>query len=232
MSFNGFPKECVDFYKGLAKNNDKVWFDKHKSDYENYVLNPARDYVVELGKYLHKIAPGVHADPRINKSLFKIYRDARFSHDKRPFKTNLGIWFWEGEGKRFDYSGFYFHIEPPNMMFAAGIHIFDSARLKFFRDQVVHKTHGASLVKAIRKVEKAGYQVGGKHYEKTPRGYDTEHKNAEYLLYNGIQGHYNLKIPEEFYKPEFIEYSFRIFKALSPIHHWLVDMTNRAAIAD
>jgi uncharacterized protein (TIGR02453 family) len=227
MPFTGFPKECVQFYKRLVKNNNKTWFDNHKADYENYVLNPARDFVVEMGKHLKKISLGIHADPRVNKSLFRIYRDARFSHDKRPFKTNLGIWFWEGEGKRFDFSGFYFHLEPPNIMLAAGIHIFEPARLKTFRDSVVHEIHGPMLVKAIKQVEKAGYQIGYKGFKKTPRGYDKDHPYAEYLLFNGLHGFHETKIPPQFYTDELIDYSIAIYKAMAPIHKWLVTMTNR-----
>ncbi len=229
MSFDGFPKQCVKFYKELAKNNSKTWFDKHRNDYDNFVLNPARDFVSEMGNHLQKISPGIHADPRVNKSLFKIFRDVRFSKDKRPLKTNLGIWFWQGEGKRFDYSGFYFHMEPPNLMLAGGIHIFDSSRQKFFRDQVVHETHGPAMIKAIKRVEKAGYQVGGKHYKKIPASYDNNHKNAEYLLYNGLFASHTLKIPSEFYSTDLVKLAFKAYKAMNPVHQWLVEMTERAS---
>jgi len=229
MPFTGFPKECVEFYQALKKNNNKPWFDRHKNDYEKYVLEPSRDYVVELGKLLKQISPGLHADPRVNKSLFKIYRDTRFSNDKIPFKTNLGIWFWEGEGKRFDYSGFYFHLDPPNIMLAAGIHVFSPDRLKAFRDSVVHEIHGPRMIKAIKQVEKAGHLISGKHYKKIPRGYDRDHRYADYLLFDSLNSYRESKIPPEFYKPEFIQYSFKIFKGMAPIHHWLVSLTERHA---
>jgi uncharacterized protein (TIGR02453 family) len=227
MPFTGFPRECVEFYKGLKKNNNKTWFDNHKNDYEYFVLTPSRDYVEAMGKLMKQISPGIHADPRVNKSLFRIYRDTRFSNDKTPFKTNLGIWFWEGEGKRFDYSGFYMHLEPPYLMLAAGIHIFDPHRLKAYRDSVVHEIHGPKLIKAIRQVERAGCDIGGSHYKKTPRGYDADHKYAEYLLFNGLHGFYEIKIPPQFYGPEFVDYSFKVFRAMAPIHKWLMELTDR-----
>ncbi|MCP4581415.1 MAG: DUF2461 domain-containing protein [candidate division Zixibacteria bacterium] len=228
-AFTGFPKESISFLKALKKNNDKIWFEKHKSEYEDYVQNPARDYVTAMGPYLKKLSPGIHADPRVNKSLFKVYRDIRFSKDKRPFKTNLGIWFWQGEGKRFDYSGFYFHLDPPTFMLAAGIHVFDSSRLKTYRESVVHQTHGPALVKAIRQIEKSGFKTGGHHYKKTPRGYDSDHKRAEYLLFNGLNAYQESKVPKEFFSEDLIDYSFRIFKGMSPIHKWLVKLTERTA---
>lgn len=228
MPFTGFPKECVEFYRALEKNNSTTWFNNHKNDYEQYVLTPSRDYVVAMGEKLRKISPAIHADPRVNKSLFRIYRDVRFSNDKLPLKTNLGIWFWEGEGKRFDYSGYYFHLEPPTIFFAAGIHIFDPHRLKVFRDAVVHEIHGPNLIKAIKSVEKAGLKINGEHYKKTPRGYDKDYKYAKYLLFNGLHAYHEIKIPPEFYNQKLIDFSFGYFKAMAPIHKWLVAITESA----
>ena len=77
--FTGFPKETLQFFTDLAANNNKPWFDAHKPDYQNYVLAPARGLVVALGARLQDLSPNVVADPRVNKSNFRIYRDIRFS---------------------------------------------------------------------------------------------------------------------------------------------------------
>ena len=81
-NFRGFPKECVQFFTELEKNNNKHWFETHRKDYEEYVLNPARQFVLTMGERLKKISPGIVADPRIDKSIFRIYRDTRFSKNK------------------------------------------------------------------------------------------------------------------------------------------------------
>ena len=104
--FKGFPEECVEFYRDLSKNNNKVWFKEHKNDFEEYVIKPARDFVFEMGERLQIIAPGINADSRFNRSLFRINRDIRFSRDKTPYKTHLAVWFWGGSGKRMESSGF------------------------------------------------------------------------------------------------------------------------------
>ena len=69
--FSGFSKELSKFFQNLKKNNTKQWFEKHRNDYEEFVLDPARDFVVEMGNRLRKIAPGINAIPKINQSLFK-----------------------------------------------------------------------------------------------------------------------------------------------------------------
>ena len=107
--FSGFPREYFSFFNQLKKNNSKEWFEKHRGDYDEFVLHPAREFVIEMGKKLRKIAPGVNAIPKVNQSLFKINRDVRFSKDKSPYKTYMGIWLWEGDRKRMECSGFYLH---------------------------------------------------------------------------------------------------------------------------
>ena len=228
MPFPGFPKGCVEFLQKLKKNNRKAWFEKHKEDYENYVLNPARDFVVAMGERLPAISPDIHADPRVNKSLFKIYRDVRFSKDKTPFKTNLGIWFWESEGPRFGHSGFYFHVEPTEFMLAAGVYMFDKALLYKYRQAVVHKIHGPAMVRAIAKVKSAGpYEIGGEHYSQVPRGFDPDHKLTEYLKYNALYAMRSSALPKSLFTPRIVDITFKAFKDMAPLHRWLVDMINR-----
>ncbi|UCC80371.1 MAG: DUF2461 domain-containing protein [Candidatus Zixiibacteriota bacterium] len=226
--FTGFPKECIEFFKGLEKHNDKRWFEKHKEEYEEYVQTPSRFFVVDLGRKLEKIAPNVIADPRVNRSLFKIHRDTRFSPDKRPFKTNLGIWLWEGERKRMECSGFYFHYEGSEMFLGTGLYMFPREHLAEYRDSVVHDKYGAALVKAIKTITRdKRYKIGGKSYKKVPRGYDTEHPNAEWLLYGGIHASITMKIPKEFYSAKLIDFCYEHFKAMQPLHKWVAAMVER-----
>ena len=228
--FTGFPKELIKFYQNLAKNNSKQWFEKHRNEYEEFVLDPARDFVVEMGNRLRKIAPGINAIPKINQSMFKINRDVRFSKDKSPYKTNMGIWFWEGRGKRMECSGFYFHFEEQRLLLGTGFYMFDKNRLTLFRDAVVDKKRGSELVKAVKKVTGKGYTVGGKHYKRIPSGYDVDHPNAEFLLYNGLHAMVEDKIPEAFYSKALVDYAFSHYQNMLPLHRWLmkiIDFTSK-----
>jgi uncharacterized protein (TIGR02453 family) len=226
--FSGFSRESVKFFRDLTDNNNKSWFADHKMDYENHVLSPARDFVFEMGKRLEKIAPKIQANPKVDKSIFRIYRDTRFSKDKSPYKTHLGIFLWEGDRPKLECSGFYFHLEPPELMLGVGIYCFSKTLLPVYRDSVVHSKHGPVLVKAIKEVsDKGNYALGGKHYKKTPRGYDPEHKNAELLLYNGFWASSSGKIPKELHSAKILDYCFQRFQDMSPVHKWLVAMTKR-----
>jgi len=226
FNFSGFPKAGVQFLNDLAKNNDKVWFNINKETYTTHLLQPAQAFVVAMGKKLEKIAPDIHADPRTDKSIFRIYRDTRFSADKSPFKTHLGIFLWEGDLPKMESSGFYFHLEPPKLLLGCGNYMFSKPLLKTYREAVVDKKSGPALMAAIKAVSRKG-NLGGKHYKQIPRGFDADHPNAEYLLYNGLHCMTETKIPDELYSESLVDYCFKWYKEMAPLHRWLVEMTKR-----
>ncbi len=225
--FNGFPKDCVEFYSELTRNNDKIWFEKNREWFDESVMAPAREFVAVMGQRLKTIAPEVNADPRVNKSLFKIHRDTRFSPDKTPFKTHLGIMFWEGVRKRMECSCFYFHLEPPDLMVGCGIYMFPKPHLAEYRDSVVHPKHGSRLVKAILEAKQSGFDIGGMHYKKTPRGFDPEHEYSAYLLHNGLTVGTRSAIPNALSSSKILDFCFERFEKMAPVHRWLVELTER-----
>ncbi|MFC1724922.1 DUF2461 domain-containing protein [candidate division KSB1 bacterium] len=227
-AFKGFPREIVNFFQELSANNSKVWFNEHKDEYENYVLTPSQEFVVAIADLLKPIAQEINGDPRINKSIFRIYRDTRFSKDKTPYKTHLGIYFWEGYRKKMENPGYYFHLEPSQLGLHAGMHILEKQYLQEYRDSVVHPKHGAGLDKAVKKVLAAGiYEVAGAKYKRTPKGYDPEHKYSNYLLNKGMFASFRTEIPEEIFTDKCVDYCFDKFKGMSPIQHWIVNMMKR-----
>ncbi len=228
IPFNGFPKQSLSFFKDLAKNNTKMWFDQHKETYEQQVLGPARDFILAMGGRLKKIAPGVQADPRVNKSLFRLNRDIRFSHDKTPYKTHLGLWFWEGSRPRMECSGFYFHLEPAKLMLGVGLYCFPKDMLEAYRQSVVHPLYGPALSKVINGIKKTeGYYYGGQHFKKTPHGYDPNHPNAEFLLYNGLYAGIERPVPSELFSAGLGDLCFEHYKKMLPLHRWLLALTER-----
>jgi len=227
-SFTGFPQKGLTFFKELAENNNKLWFDEHRDDYEHYVLGPARDFIVALGDRLKTIAPGIQADPRVNKTLFRINRDIRFSHDKTPYKTHLALWFWEGTRPRMECSGFYFHLEASKLLLGTGLYCFPKNMVEPFRQSVVHPREGKALTLALSKVKgKGDYPIGGQHFKKIPFGYDPKHHLAEFLLYNGLHAAVDCPIPPEVFSAGLVDFCFGHFRNMLPLHRWLLDVTQR-----
>lgn len=227
--FQGFSKQTVKFFQDLARNNNKAWFEEHRPVYETQVLEPCREFVLDLGRLLGTLSRGVQADPRVNKSLFRIHRDTRFSRDKTPYKEHMGLWWWEGPGGRMDCPGFYFQLQPPQVMLAVGMHCLPRRLLPPFRDAVAHARYGPALAKAVRQVSQAGYQVGGEHYQRVPRGFDPQHPNAGLLKFNGLYAYVESKIPPQFYTAELPDWCLPHYRAMLPIHKWLLALVRREA---
>jgi uncharacterized protein (TIGR02453 family) len=227
-AFQGFSKETVRFFNDLKKNNTKKWFESHKKDYEAFVMEPARAFVLAMGERLRPHVPEIVAVPKINKSLFRINRDTRFSPDKSPYKTNMGIFFWEGSRPRMECPGFYFHLEPPIILLGVGLYMFPKYLFDTYRNSVVHAKHGGELAAIVAKIgKKSGYIIGGGHYKRVPAGFDPAHPNAALLLHNGLHAGVESPIPEDFYSAKLVDYCWKKFQPLLPLHSWLVAMTRR-----
>jgi uncharacterized protein (TIGR02453 family) len=225
--FTGFSPTVLDFYRDLSRNNDREWFEAHKHIYKDEVIPQAQRFVVAMGDRLRQISPTLVYDTRTNGagSIFRIYRDVRFSKDKTPYKTQLGIYFWEGAWRKMEAPGFYFQLEPEHLGLYAGIYEFSRPVLERYRQQVIDPHRGQALVDAVSMVTGAGpYRIGGQHFKRTPRGFDPEHPNASWLLHNGLHAHLPLEIPDTLGTPAFIDTCFQAFRDMAPLHHWLTEM--------
>ncbi|OGD18831.1 MAG: hypothetical protein A2Y69_06225 [Candidatus Aminicenantes bacterium RBG_13_59_9] len=228
--FPGFSRETIAFLRGLKKNNTRDWFESHRKNYNDFVLEPAKAFVVAMGLRLKEILPNIVAAPKINKSIFRLNRDTRFSPDKSPYKTNLGIYFWEGPRSRMESPGFYVHLEPPIFLLGAGYWMFPDWLLESYRKAVVHPKSGGELAKILKKIaETTDFRIGGMHYKRTPAGYDGSHPNAPLLLHNALHAGLEQTIPDVLLTPGLADYCYEKFKPLAPLHRWLSDLISRSA---
>jgi uncharacterized protein (TIGR02453 family) len=179
--FEGFTPETIKFFRQLSRNNNRDWFAKNKTKYENVVLNPALALVTDMQGPLKKISPHFTAIPRRSGgSLMRIYRDTRFSKDKTPYKTNLGIQFRHEAGKDVHAPGFYFHIDKDQIFVGAGIWHPDSGTLKKIRARIDDDPKGWTRAKNGREF-KATYALQGDRLKRPPKGFDPEHPLIEDL---------------------------------------------------
>ncbi len=217
-----FPLNTLAFLKKLSMNNNKEWFEENREMFKSNFLQPALQFVVDLGEKLQTIAPGIKAVPKIDKSIFRLHRDVRFSKDKSPYKTNLGIYFWEGNRKRMECSGLYFHIDPKTYFLGAGMYMLSNDLLKAYREKIYDPVLGKQLNSLVKKImKKEGYNLGGKSYKRVPKGYDPEYPYADYLLHNGFYIYYEGKNINDLVKDP-VNFSFKIYKDMLPVHQWLV----------
>jgi uncharacterized protein (TIGR02453 family) len=223
--FAGFPGETLEFLAGLSNNNNKVWFDAHRTDYEDVYLTPARAFVDAVGEELEiRVSPEIHADPRVNGSLFRINRDTRFSKDKTPYKDHMDLMWWEGADKARDGSGLFFRLTPTAVILGAGMHGFDTPRLDRFRKAVAGDTTGPALEEALAaSLSTRGAQLGGDHYKRVPRPYPADHPRAQLLRHNGLYVSTELAPPKAITSDRFVDWCASRFEKLAPVHNWVVD---------
>lgn len=225
----GFYRETTDFLFDLRENNTKAWFEANRENYEKYLITPARHFVSALGEKLIKIAPGIHAEPRVDKSIFRLNRDLRFSRDKKPYKFHLGIFLWEGERPKLECSGFYFELKPEEFVLGTGVYQFPKPVLQEFRRSVTDEKLGMDLVKAIQAIpQKEMNDFGGEHYKKIPAGYDPDHFNSDFLKYNGLYTMVRNPVTDLVFSSDFADFCAKTFADAAPLHYWLRDMIARA----
>jgi len=178
------PKGALSFFAGLEKNNGKAWFDAHRAEYRDNVLEPLKFLVLALGGALSKKLSGLRYDPRVNGSIFRINRDTRFSKDKRPYKTHAAAFLWTGPAHKLACPGIYFHFDARELLLGGGVYMFAKESLDTYRHNVAAK--GAALARAIARAEKAGFELGGEKLKRVPSGYSPDHKHAELLKMKGL----------------------------------------------
>lgn len=218
--FGGFPKAAFSFLSGLAKNNNKAWFDAHRDDYEAHCIAPAKAFVEEIGPRIRKFAPHTNFEPRINGSIFRINRDIRFSRDKTPYKTNLDMWFWQGEKKGWDSPGFFLRLAPGTLYAGAGMHQFATpALLDRYRQAVVSDKSGVELERVIRGL--GNLHLGEATRKTVPKGFDANNPRAPLLLHEGLHAVLETPLPKTVHSAAFVDACLDIFKAAAPVSRWL-----------
>ena len=220
--FQGFPKTCIEFLRRLKRNNNRPWFEKHKEEYETSVKLPMQSLIASLQPYFDSFGPEFEVNPK--RSLFRIYRDVRFSKDKTPYKTHVAAHFvLRGKPKGLEGSGYYLHIEPGEVFIGGGIYMPDNDQLKKIRSAIALKyKEFTGIVKAKAFVKRFGTLEGGK-LQRVPQGFAPDHPMAEWLklkqFFVGVEWR-----EDKCLKAAFVKDVARVFEEATP----LVDFLNNA----
>ncbi len=223
-NFSGFPKEGLTFLSNIIINNSKEWLDDHKEEYEKYIVAPNKAYVEEMGEHLQILVPHIHAIPKINKSLFRIYRDARF-HRLDPIKERIGIIFWQGATHRMQSSSFYMHYDPFEVFVAAGIRNFKPPLLAIYREYIKNDAKRESLHHILEALKRKGYTVPEPQFKRYPAGLDKEDTYAYLYLYGAMYAYMTFPPDATFHSEAIIERNFKIFEDMLDLHQWVYELT-------
>ncbi|MEA2682227.1 MAG: hypothetical protein QOK05_555 [Chloroflexota bacterium] len=176
-----FSPALFDFLRQLKKNNNRDWFLKNKARYEADVKGPALRFIEDAGPGLRKISKHLVADPRpVGGSLFRVNRDIRFSNDKSPYKTAVGMSFGHDMGREMAAPGFYLHLDTDDAFAGGGVHMPDTPTLNRVRDAIVGDT--ATWKRVVNNARFAPMAVNmGEALKRPPQGYDPNHPFVEDL---------------------------------------------------
>ncbi len=226
--FRGFRPAALSFLRALKKNNNREWFEEHRDEFVRDVSDPMKALIEELDVRFAKLAPEFVGDPK--RSMFRIYRDVRFSKDKSPYKTHAALWIYHrapgrGVGKEIDGgAGFYVHLEPNASLIAAGLWMPPRPSLAKVREHFSEDLTGwKRAVTAAPVVKRFGGLVDdepGILLKRLPRGFDEGHSAEKWLRYNSFTMHRSYT-DAQMLSPKLVETVMKDFALLVPMCRWL-----------
>lgn len=211
-------QQSLDFLKDLSKNNNRDWYHENKKRYEKELKKPFEKLVDSIISKVQKIDPEV--DVPAKKSIFRIYRDTRFSKDKSPYKTHVSAVIAPGGTKNKEYPGFYMHVEPGMLMMGGGAYFLETASLYQVRqfisqnlerfNELVTDTNFVAKYEAIK----------GEQNKRLPKEF-MEAAEQQPLLYNK-QFYYMAELPPaDVLRDDFIDYALEYYRAAKPVKDFL-----------
>jgi uncharacterized protein (TIGR02453 family) len=220
--FSHFEPSLLQFLNELAKNNDRDWFNDHKQNYEDKVRSPALAFIDAMEPWIRMVSPHYETSAKkVGGSLMRVYKDVRFSKDKAPFKTNVGIQFRHEVGKDVHAPGFYLHIANDEIFLGVGTWHPQPDALKTIRDHIVAKPgpyedaiHHAPFTEY--------YELVGDSLTRAPKGYDVNHpliheiKRKDFIALCPLQA-------QDLYKPGFCELVASRFGRAQPLQKFLCE---------
>ena len=216
----GFEKSSIAFLEQLAANNNREWFRENKTRYEEQVLDVALRFIQSMQDPLAQLAPHFTAIPqRMGGSLMRVYRDTRFSKNKLPYKTNIGIQFRHERAKDVHSPGYYVHVDPEQVFVGVGMWRPESDALLAIRQRIA--TRPSEWKSVLRDPAfRRHFELGGESLSRAPRGFDKDHELIEDIRRKSYIAVRNLDADDSL-GPEFQRKVEATFAAATPFMKFL-----------
>ncbi len=212
-------KSTLVFLADLAEHNTREWFNENKSRYENARKNYLQ-FLEEMLQEMQAFEPIAH-NQKAKDLVFRIYRDVRFSHDKRPYKDHFGAYIAEG-GRKSIFPGYYLHLAANNKSFVAGgLWMPPAEQLKAVRQEIDYNLDEFKSIVESEDFKKRFGSISGEQLKTTPKGYDKENPAIEYLRFKS----WNALMPlsdKTILSPDLMSILMDAMKALKPLNDFLM----------
>jgi uncharacterized protein (TIGR02453 family) len=223
MEFTGFSAGTLAFLAELAEHNDRAWFAENRARYDSELLDRQKAFVDAMGAAFEGVDPRVQCVPAVNKSIFRINRDIRFSKDKSPYKTYSDLFFWIGDARKSD-PGYFLRIQPEGLWVGCGAHSLTPEQLARLRAAIVAPASGLEFEGLIDDLAARGYEIGEKTLARVPAGFSADAPRSDLLRMTVVHAIETvLPPPEEFLGPEFVDWCMARFGRVKPLVDWLVE---------
>ena len=209
-----FRPEALTFLRNLARHNDREWFMPRKGVFEAELKEPMLAIVRKVTDAMIDFAPN-HVRPA-EKSLFRIYRDTRFSSDKRPYKTHVAAW-WSHQGlEKTSGAGYYFHVSAKEVVIAAGAYMPEKDQLAAIRHWLLENHQAFRKLLQAGTVRKAFKEFEGNALTRPPKGFPVEHPAMD--LVRCRQWGLSATLPPDVaLEPKFADKIIRYLKLAAPV---------------
>jgi uncharacterized protein (TIGR02453 family) len=216
--FPGFPTEAIDFFRGLARNNKREWFQPRKQLFEERVKEPMQALVETVNAALMDFAPEYVTEP--GKAIYRIYRDTRFSKDKTPYKTHIAASFHRRVPVNHGDAGYYFAISHKEVAIGGGIYMPEPPALLAIRNHIAEHHAEFRRILRARQVKQLLGELQGEQLSRVPKGFACDHPALDLLRFKRFIL-YTTLAPDLATEPALYTEIVKRFRAMSPFLKFL-----------
>jgi len=210
-------KNVLPFLRDLAENNTREWFQDNKKRYQQ-AKGEFEEFIGKLLPQLALIDKGL-SGLEVKQCVFRIYRDVRFSHDKSPYKTNMGAAMTRG-GRKSPFATYYFHMEPGSVFAGGGIWMPDAPVLKAMRQEVYYNVDEFKSILNAPSFRKYFDGISGDKLKRPPRDFPSDFPDVDLLMYKSYVTTTQLR-DEQVLRENFMEELLNVYRAMYPFNSFI-----------
>ena len=218
MAAPRFTPETLAFLRQLKANNDRAWFREHREAYETHVKRPMVELIERLAIDLPAIAPDLVAHPKT--SMYRIYRDTRFSPNKAPFKTHVAAIFPHRDLPKHEGAGLYVHVAADQVFIGGGLYRPQPRQLHRLREHIAASARRLRSLTGAPAFRRSFGELSGERLQRVPRGFPPDHEAADLLRLKQFLAGCERR-PAFATTPRFYHSLLRLFGTLAPVVHFL-----------
>jgi uncharacterized protein (TIGR02453 family) len=213
-----FSPKALSFLRALKRNNEREWFKARKEQYDELLRAPMLEIIARLDADFRTFAPELVASPKV--SMYRIYRDTRFSADKAPLKTQVAAVFPSRGLQKHQGAGLYFEVSPAGVWAGGGMYAPDTSQLQAVREHIAGNHRRLRAIVESPAFRRAVGRLEGEQMQRMPRGFPQDHPAGAFLRHRQFLA--GREFPAAFAtSPRFYAGVVNVFRQVAPLTRFL-----------